>query len=533
MSTTTSTSTSTRRGRTGRVARRFRTLGAVVAASLALTACDFDVYSLPLPGGADVGDDPVTITVEFEDVLDLVPKSSVKVNDISVGQITDIELTGQTAQVTLEMRGDTQLPANAVATIRQTSLLGEKFVSLDAPTSEEPVGTLEDDAEIPLERTGANPDVEEVLGALSLLLNGGGLPQLRTIAQEINLALDGREESAKSLLRQVDIFMGQLDDNKGDIVNAIESINRLALAVRGQQGSIDRAIEELPASLDSLNRQRDDLIRMLTALDELSGVGVRVINRSKDVTIETFRQLQPLLTQLANAGDDLVNSFSVLLTYPFVDEVVGRDPQVARNLQMGDYTNLSVQLELDFSDLENLPVVPGLPCGELDNLQGTPLEEILNGTVLCEDAQAAIADCINNPSVTTCEGIPSAIIEAVCSNVTVPLPGLCATRSGGGGSVPPIGGLVKGLGIGGLVTDLDAFATTSGGKKNNGKKKNGGKKSGGTSGGGVLGGVLGGLGGTLNRPGTATTDGGATYGELMNTFDPGLTRLLTPGMVLR
>ena len=38
------------------------------------------------------------------------------------------------------------------------------------------------------------------------------------------------------------------------------------------------------------------------------------------------------------------------MTYPFVDEVVGRDPQVARNLHMGDYTNLSITLDLDLTD---------------------------------------------------------------------------------------------------------------------------------------------------------------------------------------
>ena len=54
-----------------------------------------------------------------------------------------------------------------------------------------------------------------------------------------------------------------------------------------------------------------------------------------------------MLTELANSGDDFVNAFHVFLTYPFVDEVVGRDPQVARNLHMGDYTNLSVQLDVD------------------------------------------------------------------------------------------------------------------------------------------------------------------------------------------
>ena len=53
-----------------------------------------------------------------------------------------------------------------------------------------------------------------------------------------------------------------------------------------------------------------------------------------------------MLTELAATGDNFAKSFNVFLTYPFVDEVVGRDPQVARNLHMGDYTNLSIQMDV-------------------------------------------------------------------------------------------------------------------------------------------------------------------------------------------
>ena len=72
-----------------------------------------------------------------------------------------------------------------------------------------------------------------------------------------------------------------------------------------------------------------------------------MIQASKAATIESLQQLTPVLTQLAASGDDFVNAFHVFLTYPFVDEVVGRDPQVARNLHMGDYTNLSVTLDIN------------------------------------------------------------------------------------------------------------------------------------------------------------------------------------------
>ena len=119
--------------------------------------------------------------------------------------------------------------------IRQTSLLGEKFVSLAPPASGASSGRLGDGDTIPLERTGRNPEVEEVLGALSLLLNGGGVAQLKTISTELNKALGGREGSARSVLDQLDMFMGQLDANKDQIVRAIESLNRLAIALNKQK----------------------------------------------------------------------------------------------------------------------------------------------------------------------------------------------------------------------------------------------------------------------------------------------------------
>jgi phospholipid/cholesterol/gamma-HCH transport system substrate-binding protein len=366
--------------------RRLTALVPAVLAAMALSACDASVYSLPLPGGPDVGENPMTVKVEFADVLDLVPQSTVKVNDVSVGKVTDIDLEGYQALVTLQIRRDVELPGNAVAELRQTSLLGEKFVELSAPDEGAISDPLEDGETIPIERAGRNPEVEEVLGALSLLLNGGGVAQLKTITQELNLALEGREDSAKSVLRQLRVFTGQLDENKTDIVDAIESLNRLALEAEKQLPTIDKALDEVPSALDSIDRQRDDLVEMLSALDQLSSVAVDVIAKSKGATITSLERLNPVLTQLAASGDDFTNAFHVFLTYPFVDEVVGRDPQVARNLHMGDYTNLSITLDLDVAGGNTAS--PTLP---------TNLPSVLDPTVVVNDVLA----CIQSGSLTS------------------------------------------------------------------------------------------------------------------------------------
>ncbi|KQV71528.1 hypothetical protein ASC64_05845 [Nocardioides sp. Root122] len=479
--------------------KRVKVLVLGVLAAMFLSACDFSVYGLPLPGGPDVGEDPITVKVEFADVLDLVPQSTVKVNDVSVGKVTAIDLEGYQALVTLQVRRDVELPDNAVAELRQTSLLGEKFVELSAPDQGASSNPLSDGDTIPIERAGRNPEVEEVLGALSLLLNGGGVAQLKTITQELNAALEGREDSARSVLRNLRTFMGQVDDNKADIVDAIEQLNRLAIAAEKQLPTIDRALDELPSALESIDRQRDDLVEMLQSLDRLSSVAVDVIARSKDSTITSLRRLNPVLTQLAASGDDFTNAFHVFLTYPFVDEVVGRDPQVARNLHMGDYTNLSITLDVDLTGIPTtipttLPTEACIPLSALP--QDGPLPDTSR---LCQDAIDAINDCLEGlrrGDVTACLGLPGSVISVVCQQY--PVPGLC-----GGSGTPTVPLPTPSL----PTVPLPTLPTIT-------------------------------LPG-LPRPGAYPSGAppdrrrGPTVGDLTELYDPALVSLLVPGMVQR
>ncbi|MEO6605980.1 MAG: MCE family protein [Aeromicrobium sp.] len=348
-------------------------MSALAAASaLALSGCGFSPYKLPLPGGADLGDKPYTVKVEFRDVLDLVPQSAVRVNDIAVGKVTDIKLNGWTALVTVSVNKDTKLPDNAEATIRQTSLLGEKFVSLSA-TETGASGTLSDGDMIPLDRAGRNPEIEEVLGAASLLFNGGGIEKTNTIVKELNNALDGNEPEVKELIGSTTQFLGQLDDNKAALLTSLEKVNNLAVATNNQKAAITSALDNLPGALTVLNGQRDDLVKLLQSLSKLGDVATDVIRRSKDDTVADFKALVPALTNLAKAGDDLAYATKALLSYPFTDGFVGGTYAIAKGRCLnpntednptgtaikegacfGDFANLSLGLDLSAVQLTNI-----------------------------------------------------------------------------------------------------------------------------------------------------------------------------------
>ncbi|MDT7798432.1 MAG: phospholipid/cholesterol/gamma-HCH transport system substrate-binding protein [Actinomycetota bacterium] len=356
--------------------RKLLTVGVLVTASaLVLTGCSFrGIYDLPLPGGADLGDHPYTVNVEFRDVLDLTPKAGVKVNEVPVGQVENVGLTkdGWHALVTLKVNGDVKLPANALANVKQSSLLGEKYVELASPGDDQAQGKLADNATIPLTRTNRSVEVEELLGALSLLLNGGGIDQLNTITKELNNATSGREPDIKALLDNANLLVTNLDNQSKNITRAIDGLNRLSSTLNDQKDKLVGAVDNLGPGLGVLESQRGQLVTMLNALNNLSGVATETVNASQKDLVADLKALTPTLQKLGEAGNDLPKALQILLTFPFSDQAV--------NGVKGDYFNLYAKVDLNLqtivSNLGNsrqnilngqLPL-PGLTGG----VQGTP-----------------------------------------------------------------------------------------------------------------------------------------------------------------
>jgi phospholipid/cholesterol/gamma-HCH transport system substrate-binding protein len=323
-----------------------RLRSALVALPLAvlLAGCGSGgVYDFPLPGGADVGDRPYTVTVQFQDVLDLVPRSMVKVDGVEVGRVESVALAadGWTADVLVTLPGDVAVPQDATFSLQQTSLLGEKYVSISVP--EGATGRIAPGTVVPLAATDRGVEVEEVLGALSMVLNGGAVEQVRTIAQEVNAALEGNETEVRALLGDLDTFVGGLDEQRTEIVRALDSLNALGGQLQARTGQIAAVLEGIGPGLAVLEAQRTELVGMLASLDRLSDVGVDVINRSQDDVVEDLRLLTPTLEQLAVSAEDLAVSLSVVPTYPFHDEYI--------RAEQGDYVDGFLRVTGDLTDI--------------------------------------------------------------------------------------------------------------------------------------------------------------------------------------
>lgn len=350
-----------RRASVKATAKAAKTAIATATAALALTSCSggFNgIYAIPLPGGANLGSHPYQVTARFADVLDLVPQSSVKVNDVSVGRVTSISLPrgSWSASVTMEINGSVRLPANAIAQVEQSSLLGEQFIALSAPPGVAGAGTLTNGAVIPEYRTTTNVTVEEVLGALSLLLNGGGVSQLHTITTQLAVALKGDAPQVRSLLGRLHTLLANLNGHRGDIETALDGLNTLSATLAARDRQIGNVLDHLTPGLQVLADERDQLVTMLNSLHTLSNVAVATINESQTDLVNDLQLLTPTLTQLANAGQSLPLALQVLLTYPFTDQVL--------NDVKGDYLNIYLKVAAPKGTVVIPPVTPAHKKGK-------------------------------------------------------------------------------------------------------------------------------------------------------------------------
>lgn len=301
--------------------------------------------SLPLPGTAGRGPGAYTIQAQLPDVRTIEPNSRVQVGDVTVGTVTKIERQGWHALLTMSIDSGVQLPANATAAVGQSGLLGSLHVELAPPTLVAPQGTLHDGSVIALSSAAVYPSSEQVLSAITLLLNGGGIGQVHDITEALSTALTGRVQDLRNLIAQLDTFTRYVNDQSADIIATAESLNRLAGQFADQKPVMDRALIALPAALRVISEQRQTLVNALDQLGKFSALVADSTNQTKASLLEELRDLGPVLQSLADAGPALTRSLGLFATYPFPTDNVGI-------WQRGDFANLTAVIDLTLSRLD-------------------------------------------------------------------------------------------------------------------------------------------------------------------------------------
>jgi phospholipid/cholesterol/gamma-HCH transport system substrate-binding protein len=338
----------------------------VIACSImvTITGCAFQgLNSLPLPGAVGRGADALIYHVEIPNIGTLESNSPVMIDDVVIGSVGKMTVNNWHADVEVSVRPDVVVPANAVVTVGQTSLLGSMHLALNPPLGEAPSGRLPPGSTIPLTKASAYPSTEQTLSSLSAVVNSGGLGQIGDIVHNFNAALSGHEGEARDLLGRLDRFIGVFDQQRDNVIASIQALNRLAGTLAAQRDTVSRVLAALPPALEVLNRERPRLTTALEKLGTLSDTATGLVNDTQADLVRNLQNLGPTIGALADVGPDINEALAFGVAYPFGQNTIDRGVR-------GDYMNLFVTLDLTKNRLkkgllagtrfgdEDVPLVP-------------------------------------------------------------------------------------------------------------------------------------------------------------------------------
>ncbi|GAA1912559.1 MCE family protein [Nocardioides marmoribigeumensis] len=319
-------------------ARRPRTaslLAALVALVLTtgLSACGPDYGDLPLPG-SKVGGETYRLSAIFDEALNLAQGAQVKVNGVPVGRVQTVTAKDFKAKVVMDIKASAKLRHGSQARLRYDTPLGELFIQITPSRTGQP---LEDGDALSHADTSTAPTVEDTLAAVSLLINGGGLEQLRTITDELNTALGGREPLVRDTLRRLTTFLAEANRSTRDIDRVLRSLSSTSKVLNARRGTINRALREVIPISRVLRGNTDDIIKLLKAVDDLSTTAKQVVGATKQNILAILRDLGPIMDAVLSTRSQLAPGLrNMIAAADFLDRTVE-----------GDFLPLDATIKLD------------------------------------------------------------------------------------------------------------------------------------------------------------------------------------------
>jgi phospholipid/cholesterol/gamma-HCH transport system substrate-binding protein len=355
-----------------------------------LSACGPDYGDLPLPG-SKVGGETYRISAVFDEALNLAQGAQVKVNGVSVGRVQTVTAQDFKAKVVMDLKASTELRRGSQARLRYDTPLGELFIQITPARSGQP---LEDGDRLDPADTSTAPTVENTLASVSLLINGGGLDQLRTITDELNTALGGREPLVRDTLRRINTFLAEANRSTGDIDRVLRSLSSTSQVLNARKDTINRALTEVIPISKVLRANTDDVINLLRAVDDLSTTARQVVGATKQQLLAILRDLGPIMDAVLSTKPQLVPGLrNMIAAADFLDRTVE-----------GDFLPLDATIIVDGEPAgpgggdpsetpgpgglptlplpSSLPTLPGLPGGNDDEgglLGGLSFREMVLG----------------------------------------------------------------------------------------------------------------------------------------------------------
>ncbi|MEV0723713.1 MCE family protein [Micromonospora purpureochromogenes] len=210
------------------------------------------------------------VVAYFSRAVGVYPGSDVRVLGVRVGEVLTVTPQGRSVKVTMSYDPEIDVPAEAQALIVPPSVVSDRYVQLTPAYAGG--ARLTDGAEIPLERTAAPMEIDDVYQALddfNRTLGPEGANRdgaLSDLVATGRANLEGNGQNLHDTLDGLSRALTTLSDGRQDLFGSVANLQRFTTALARSDREVRAFNRQLADVAEQLAGQRDELAAALRNL---------------------------------------------------------------------------------------------------------------------------------------------------------------------------------------------------------------------------------------------------------------------------
>ena len=223
----------------------------------------------------------------FDSATSIYPHDKVRILGVPVGEITEITPTKDRVRVEFTYDADYKLPADVKAAIVSPTLVATRFLQLAPAYTDGPV--LDDDGEIPVSRTAAPMEFDDLKSELSRIskeLGPQGPGDEGALAEFVKVsAKAGKGRGAQFHQMVVDLAaaLKTLSEGRGDLFATIRNLQAFVTALAAMDRQVVTFNKSLAGASDVLEDNGTELTAAMKSVDTASREVTKFLRRTVQV----------------------------------------------------------------------------------------------------------------------------------------------------------------------------------------------------------------------------------------------------------
>lgn len=266
-----------------------------------------------------VGGDTVTYQASFDEVPGLRGGDDVRAAGVKVGAVKLIELDGNDAKVTFELKTEQKLFDDTGLVIRYQNLLGQRYISLVRGDHEGE--QLSPGDRVPLDRTSPGFDLTALLNGFRPLFEVLQPEDINKLSETVIKVLQGEGGTVAQLLQQTTSLTNYLADRDqvfGEVANTLTPVLD-GLAAQGDE--LSSTVSKLDEFVTALAQHRKDFGQSVDGIAKLLDHTNVLITEARAPLAQDIKSLHGVADMFADNGDAFGRSLG---EFGSMLEVLGR-----------------------------------------------------------------------------------------------------------------------------------------------------------------------------------------------------------------